>query len=277
MEEITAEFAVQEIAPSKTLRFVPKVSIGCKTDIGRIRENNEDKYEFFIPELESELATKGLVFVVCDGMGGHEAGQIASELATKTFLDVYRSHPSDDPGVAIRAAIGAANRYVLDVGTAIPSRRGMGTTLSALVMIQDKAYIGHVGDSRIYRRRDGETVQLTQDHTYMEEMIRLGMDRAQAEANVNRHAIMRAVGVEADINPDIFGFDLKPGDQFLLCSDGVTNHVTDYGIADVLSSGGPSDAAWKAVSSALIGGGSDNATVIVVRVDSLHEVSSSED
>src|ERR1700712_5173908 len=116
MEEITAEYAVAELAPSEHLRSTVAVTVACKTDLGRVRENNEDKYEFFLPEDERTLATRGQIFLVCDGMGGHAAGQIASELATKTFIDVYLRHPSSDPTVAMEAGVIAANRFVLDVG-----------------------------------------------------------------------------------------------------------------------------------------------------------------
>src|SRR2546423_7177561 len=101
MNEITAEFSSDQIAPSTELRFRPKVSVACKTDLGRVRENNEDKFEFYIPEDDATLAARGHVYLVCDGMGGHAAGQIASELTAKTFIDVYLHHPAADPMVAM--------------------------------------------------------------------------------------------------------------------------------------------------------------------------------
>ncbi len=273
MQETTAEYTTSELVEQPVLRFKTTVSIGAKTDLGRVRENNEDKFEFFVPEDEFTLAAKGMIFVVCDGMGGHEAGQIASELATKTFIDVYLSHPSTETEISLRAAVSAANRFVQDVSRAIPSRRGMGTTLSALVMIQGQGFIAQVGDSRVYRMRDGNFEQLTTDHTWVEEMVRAGvMDRAVAESHPNRHMILRAIGVEQEVEPDIFTFQLCAGDQYLICSDGLTNHVLDQDIADHLSTFGPSEATWKLINSALIGGGSDNATAIVARIDLLEPI-----
>jgi serine/threonine protein phosphatase PrpC len=274
MDEITAEYSTDQIAPSAELRFRPRVTVACKTDLGRVRENNEDKFEYFMPEDEPTLASRGLIFLVCDGMGGHAAGQIASELTAKTFIDVYLHHPSGDPSVAMSAGVTAANRFVCDVGRAVPARRGMGTTLSGLILLQDKAYTVQVGDSRIYRLRQGETLLMTHDHTWIDEQIRAGvLTPEEAETHPYKHVLTRAVGTEGDVIADIELHDLKPGDLYMLCSDGVMNHVTDDRIAEILREGAPSEIAWKLVGEALVGGGSDNTTVMVVRVDELMDVS----
>ncbi len=273
MEETTAEYAVQELAPRPPMHTRIKVSVAAKTDLGRVRENNEDKHEFFIPSTDEELAWRGMLFVVCDGMGGHEAGQIASELACKTFISVYRDHPSDDPAEAARSATIAANRFVLDVARAVPSRKGMGTTLSALLIVQDKAYIVQVGDSRVYRLRDGVVSQMTLDHTWVEETVAMGtMTREVAEVHPYKHVLTRAVGTEPEVKTDVFVEDVRVGDTYLVCSDGLTNHVSDDEIQEVLNKLGPAEAAWSLVSKALVGGGSDNTTAIVVRVDALERV-----
>ncbi|HRK21470.1 MAG TPA: Stp1/IreP family PP2C-type Ser/Thr phosphatase [Fimbriimonadaceae bacterium] len=270
MEEITAEYASQTLIAPPELKVRTKVSIGAKTDLGRVRENNEDKFEYYIPEDDGMLALRGMAFVVCDGMGGHAAGQIASELSTKTFLDVYFNHPGDSTPSALLSGIKAANRYVLDVANAVPSRRGMGTTLSALIFLQDQAWVAHVGDSRIYRLRGNELAQITHDHTWVDEAIRMGqITPEEGETHKYRHVLTRAIGTEDAVAPDIFSFDLAEGDRFLLCSDGLINHVDDPEIAETLASFGPSEAAWKLVNSALVGGGSDNCTVMVVRVDAI--------
>lgn len=273
-EDTTAEYAVEQIVTPVDLRVKPVITVGAKTDIGRVRENNEDKYEFFLAESHSDLASKGHVLVVCDGMGGHEAGQIASELACKTFIDVYRNHPSDDPAVAGKAAVAAANRFINDVARAVPSRKGMGTTLSALLIVQDKGYIIQVGDSRVYRSRLSECEQLTSDHTWVEETVRAGlMNREDAENHPYKHVITRALGTDQAVEPDVFTLDLAPEDMYFLCSDGVTNHVSNERVGEILSGATPSEAAWRLVGEALVGGGSDNATALVVRIDDLQEVS----
>ncbi|MFN3684206.1 MAG: PP2C family protein-serine/threonine phosphatase [Fimbriimonadaceae bacterium] len=272
MDEITAEYQTEQLAPLPPLRVRPRVTVAAKTDLGRVRENNEDKFEFFLPEDEAALATRGLVFVVCDGMGGHAAGQIASELACKTFLDVYYNHPAAEPEPAIRSAVSAANRFVADVAQAVPARKGMGTTLSALILLQDQAYTVQVGDSRVYRLRDGALERLTRDHSWVEEAVRSKlMSREEAEVHPYRHMLTRAIG-NADDPPDIDLYDLREGDVFLLCSDGLTNHVSDESIAMMLGTFGPSEAAWRLVQAALADGGSDNCTVLVVRLDALERV-----
>lgn len=273
MDEITAEYVAAEIAPPEPLRVRPRVSIACKTDLGRVRENNEDKLEFFIPEDERLLASRGMIFLVCDGMGGHAAGQIASELTCKTFIDTYLNHPAAAPDAAARAAVSSANRFVVDVGRAVPDRRGMGTTLSGLLLIQDQALLVQVGDSRIYRLRDGELLQLTLDHTWVEEAVASGsMTREAAESHPYKHVLTRAIGSEAEPAPDLIWQQLREGDVFLLCSDGLTNHVTDEELRQTLMDLGLSEAVWRLTALALAGGGSDNCTSLVVRVDGLDKV-----
>jgi len=273
MDEITAEYESGQLASPVELRVRPRVTIACKTDLGRVRENNEDKFEYFLPEDVATLASRGLIFLVCDGMGGHAAGQIASEITVKTFIDVYLHHPSSDPEAAMVAGVTAANRFVGDVGRAVPSRKGMGTTLSGLVLLQDKAYTVQVGDSRIYRVRGGAIEALTHDHTWVDEALRTGMIQPdEADAHPYRHVLTRAIGTEGDVLPDIALWDLEVGDTFLLCSDGLTNHVSDEEALSLLSTFAPGEAVWRLVGAALVDGGSDNCTALVVRVDGLEAV-----
>lgn len=272
MDEITAEYSVADVVSSVELRVIPKVTVACKTDLGRVRENNEDKFEYFIPEDHGTLANRGMVFVVCDGMGGHAAGQIASELTCKTFLDVYFHHPATEIPAALRGGVMAANRFVLDVARTVATRAGMGTTLTGLALVQDRAFVVQVGDSRAYRLRNGELLQLMEDHTWVEDAIRQGLSREAAEAHPYRHVLTRAVGTEDDVPVDVFEYDVAEGDVYLLCSDGLLNHVADDVIADHLRNFNPAEATWKLVGRALMEGGSDNCTVMVVRLDSLSPV-----
>jgi protein phosphatase len=270
MDEITAEYEAAELAPAVAIRATPRATVAAKTDLGRVRENNEDKFEYYVSEDDRLLASKGAVYVVCDGMGGHAAGQIASELATKTFIDVYVNHPGDSPVTAMTTAVVAANRWVFENAKNNPQRKGMGTTLSALVLRQDEAFTVQVGDSRVYRLRDGALEQLTQDHTWTDEAIRAGMiTPEEAKNHAYKHVITRAVGTEAQVVPEIAKFDLKADDLFLICSDGLLNHVEDPQIEEVLKGFAPADACWRLVGLALQGGGSDNTTVMIVRVDAL--------
>ncbi|RIK00467.1 MAG: Stp1/IreP family PP2C-type Ser/Thr phosphatase [Armatimonadetes bacterium] len=273
MSEVTPVYGIEATLEWPELQVVPKVTIACKTDLGLVRENNEDKFEYFLPEDSARLAARGLLFVVCDGMGGHEAGQIASELASKRFIEGYMSNASPSAAVALRDAVRSANRIVHDVATAIPSRRGMGTTLSALALVQRSAWVAQVGDSRVYRLREGELEALTTDHTWVQETVDSGaMTQEEAEAHPYRHMLTRAIGTDRNVEPDVFEFDLLPGDVFLLCSDGLTNHVPENVIAERLGLEGVSDACASLIQQALAGGGSDNATALVVRVDSLESI-----
>lgn len=273
MEETTAEFAVETLAPSVELRIKPKITIACKTDVGRVREINQDKFEYYLPEDDAKVASRGLVLLVCDGMGGHAAGQVASELALKTFIDVYLNHPAEDPATAIRAAIQAANRFVLDNARAFPARRGMGTTLTGIILIQDQGYVVNVGDSRTYRFKNDALEQITNDHTYVDDLVRAGVIKPEeARSHPQKNVITRAIGIEGDLQPDIFVVNLEVGDKFMICSDGIINHVSDDEVAQIMPLA-PSAAAWKLVGQALIGGGTDNATAMVVRIDELHDCS----
>lgn len=270
MEDTTAEFTPGQLTAPVPLHWIPRVTVAAKTHIGRVRDHNEDKYEFYFTEDPAQLAARGLVFLVCDGMGGHAAGQIASELTAHTFLMTYLSHPSDDALVAADAAVRAANTYVFQNGNSTAGRRGMGTTLSGLLLRQAEALIVQVGDSRVYRYRGGEYQRLTVDHTFVEESVRGGMlSKAEAEVHPHRHILTRAVGAEERVVPETFTFELQKGDIYLLCSDGLSNHVTDERMADVLGKQSPAAAAFTLIGDALNDGGSDNATVVIVRIDDL--------
>ncbi|MEI8282080.1 MAG: protein phosphatase 2C domain-containing protein, partial [Armatimonadota bacterium] len=220
MDEITAEYAVGDLLPPAELKALAKCTVAAKTDLGRVRENNEDKFEFYVPDDEVTLASRGQVFVVCDGMGGHAAGQIASELACKTFIDVYLNHPAIDVKDALVDSVAAANRYVYLVSRSVAARKGMGTTMTSMVLLQNMAYVAQVGDSRAYRLRNGELTQITEDHTYMHEMIRMGvLTPEQAAVHPQKHVITRAIGIDEHVQCDVYEFEIHEGDTFFLCSD----------------------------------------------------------
>ncbi len=270
--EITAKFRRNDVL-TQTPRelktqpeYVPFVRFGAKTDLGNVRENNEDKFDFFEPTEPTLLAERGSVYAVCDGMGGHSAGQIASELALKTFLKAYYSLELPDIDTALHTAVLSANALVREVAQAIPGRRGMGTTLTAAVLVGREAHVVHVGDSRCYLVR-GETIQqVTDDHSYVMEQVRQGlMTLAEAQYSPYRNVITRSIGME-QVEPDIYRVLIEPGDRLVLCTDGLTTHVTDQTIAEVVRSHSPSAAAQRLVEMALEEGGSDNVTVIVVQV-----------
>ena len=278
MQEITAEFRAEELGgalPDEPLRLIPRVKFVARSEIGHARENNEDKFDFYEPDEEPLLAARGSVYLVCDGMGGHNAGQIASELAAKQFLHAYY-HLGGTAQEAARQAILQAHHYIAEMASKIPSRYGMGTTLTALILKQDEGILAHVGDSRCYRLREGVFEPLSRDHTLVARLVEQGiLTPEQAKYHPQRNVIRQAVGVadpSEPLEPDIETFPLQAGDLYLLCSDGLTDMVDDAEIEAVLREEPPTRAAWRLVDRALANGGRDNITVVLVRVVALEGV-----
>ena len=230
------------------------------TDRGRMRRANED---FFVMRPEAGA------FVVCDGMGGAAAGETASHLAAETAAAALAKAK---PGAAaIREAIRLANSAVY--GRARQDRRleGMGTTLVALSLAGMTAWIGHVGDSRCYRWRAGSLQRLTQDHSLVEEQIRIGrMTREQARRSPMQNVITRAVGTRAEVVADVQELKLERDDLFLIASDGLTRELTDAAIADILQAAREDLQATCAalIAAANAAGGRDNITCVLVRAGS---------
>ncbi|MEN6581576.1 MAG: Stp1/IreP family PP2C-type Ser/Thr phosphatase [Armatimonadota bacterium] len=241
--------------------------LGAKTDLGRVRENNEDKFEFYQPDEEDTLALKGSFYAVADGMGGHAAGQIASELALKTAIKAYYADKSPIIEESLRAAIQQANALIFDASRAITERSGMGTTLTALVIRGEEAFIAQVGDSRCYLLRGGKIRQVTEDHSWVQEQVRLGgLTEEEAMMSPFRNVITRSLGNSPNVDVDIFTEQIKPGDQFLLCSDGLSGEVSADEMAQAMRKGSPSQAAQELVELALERGGKDNATLIILAI-----------
>ncbi len=251
-------------------RVVASVKMGAKTDLGRVRDNNEDKFDFFEPEDPVTLAAKGSFYAVADGMGGHSAGQVACELALKTVLSVYYADPSPDKDASLRRAVLEANSLIYDTAQAIPDRQGMGTTLTAAVLCEDKLMVAQVGDSRAYLLRGGTITQMTEDHSWVAEQVRLGtMTLAEAQVSPFRNIITRSVGTAAAVEPDIFVHEVQSGDVFVLCSDGLTGHVEPAEIQAMTESQSPSAAAMALVDMANERGGRDNITALVLSIRAL--------
>ena len=233
-----------------------RIAIGAKTDVGLVREGNEDS-----------LLIEEPLFVVADGMGGHLAGDVASSTAVEVIADRWRqSNMSEED--ALRAAVREANSAIWERSQADPGLRGMGTTLTLVRVDDSKARLAHVGDSRAYLFRGGELSQLTEDHTMVGRMVREGrLTREDAEHHPQRNIITRALGVDTDVDVDTFSLDLVEGDRILICSDGLTSMVDGGTIQEVLAEeSDPQRAAERLVQIAIDNGGEDNVTVIVVDV-----------
>ena len=229
------------------------------TDRGRKRPSNEDAFGYSVEDG---------VYVVCDGMGGAAAGEIASSIAVDEVLRllVARDRNSALPAVA-EEAIFAANTAIFSRAQRNPRLSGMGTTLVALVVEEAHVWVLNVGDSRCYRFRGDRLEQLTLDHSLVEEQVRLGrMSRAEALRSPLRNMITRALGTQTRVTPDCFRFEAQPGDIFLLCSDGLSRELPDTQIQSVLSVNQPvADRCARLVEAAKKACGHDNITAILVQ------------
>lgn len=239
----------------------------CVTDTGRARNNNEDSVAV------DEAAQ---LIVLADGMGGYNAGEVASGMATafiKTelgrWLTEASSNASDtDVRRAMDICVDNANRAIFNAANSNPQYAGMGTTLVVGVFRDGRLLVGHVGDSRAYRLRGGRLVQITHDHSLLQEQIDAGLITAeQAAFSANKNLVTRAVGVEDTVLLETHLHDLMPGDVYLLCSDGLSDMLDDVSIEQLLhSSDSLEDAAVALVNAANEAGGKDNISVILARV-----------
>ena len=225
-----------------------------RTDIGRVRRQNEDA---------AWMDESRGVFAVADGMGGHLAGEVASSMA----MDAVRELAGSDarPGIgAMRSAVQRAHNAILAHAGTHRECAGMGTTLSLMWRAGRFMYIAHVGDSRIYRLRDGSLEQITQDHSLVADLVRAGLITAEeARRHPRRNIITRALGTQGDNTPDLLAADNRPGDLWLLCTDGLTGMVSDDEIERTLLSLPLEEAADRLLGLALEAGGSDNVTLIL--------------
>jgi protein phosphatase len=229
------------------------------TDAGKVRQNNEDA--LLVGEGEDET-----LFVVADGIGGFEAGEVASSLA----VDVLKDLP---PGESFRAAIGEANRRIVAAGRGDEKLSGMGTTVVAIrfggTQGEPVAEVAHVGDSRAYLMRGGDMKPITEDHSLVAELVRSGdLTRDQAAEHPQKNLITRALGADEEVDVDTAVLSVEAGDRVLLCSDGLSDMVSEAGISEILaqSPDDPERAARGLLSAALDAGGNDNITVVVVDV-----------
>ena len=227
---------------------------GARTDIGLVRSHNEDSFLVQAP-----------VFAVCDGMGGHAAGEVASSIAVETIAANAPLHADD---VLLGAAVEAANAKVIEGAKTGKGKPGMGCTASCILVEKNKVAIAHVGDSRIYLLHAGALVRLTHDHSYVEELVDAGEITAdEARVHPSRSIITRALGNDPDMYADHFTLEVTTGDRIIICSDGLSSMVEDSEIEDIaVSCVDPQTAADNLVSAALAGGGHDNVTVVVVDV-----------
>ena len=247
------------------------VEVAALSDLGCRRSNNEDSFGY-------DPARK--VYVVCDGMGGMAAGEVASQLAVATLLEVVAaSDPATPIENTLAQAIAAANRAVHQGGQ-LPAHKGMGTTLVVAAIEGDELILANVGDSRAYRIRGASAEQLTAeqltvDHSYLNELIRSGTIPVENAGKVNlkgmESVITRAIGVSPTVEPDFFNHTLVPGDTILLASDGLTRYVKDLEIAQLIATSTPHFAVQDLIALARARGGADNITALLLHLPTTTE------
>jgi protein phosphatase len=253
------------------MRWEQPVRFAALSDLGLRRQNNEDAATVRIAPDDEAFRRRGHLFVVADGMGGHAVGELASRIATEALPLNYLKSRHQSSVEALREAVSFANIAINAKGQANHDFARMGTTCTALVLSEDGAVIGHVGDSRCYRVRRGRIDQLTFDHSLQWELIRRGgMNPEDVYLREPRNVITRSLGPEPSVEVDVEGpYAALPGDVYVLCSDGLPNHVADDEIGAIAAHLPPADAVRLLVHLANARGGTDNVTVVVVQVGPL--------
>ncbi|MBQ1547463.1 MAG: Stp1/IreP family PP2C-type Ser/Thr phosphatase [Lachnospiraceae bacterium] len=232
------------------------------TETGKVRSENQD----CLFTTDQKIGPLKNLFLVADGMGGHKAGEYASECAVKTVVESVRNSDRTEPVAVIERAISDANERVYMESKADPEKYGMGTTMVAATFFDGHMYVANVGDSRLYVITENEIRQITQDHSYVGELVRRGtISESAARNHAKRHYITRAVGTESKVRTDFFDVVMDGSAHVLLCTDGLTNMVTDTVIKQIVSAKAePYDKVKALLREANENGGRDNITIVLI-------------
>ena len=247
----------------------PGLEAASLTDVGLLRANNEDSYLYWEPESNDEFRSKGRLAIVADGMGGYEGGQEASRLAVETVRYIYDEKFSGDPQATLISGLQTAHQTIQRYADEHPQFTGMGTTCTAIAMVDRQLSFAHIGDSRLYLSRGTGLSRLTRDHSYVGRLVETGIVRSEdAESHPQRHILTAALGSGREITPDIpeQPIALLEGDQLILCSDGLLSVVGEQEISRAVQAHAPAEACRSLIRRALELGGPDNVTVIILRV-----------
>jgi len=246
------------------------------SDPGKARDHNEDFLGYAEPETPEQARSHGWLFALADGVGGHDDGEVASRAAVEHLVSGFRTgRASEAPGTLLARLVQAANVHVYDTARAArPGGSSMATTLVACVVRYDRATVAHAGDSRCYLIRDHQSTLLTRDHTVANEQARLGiLSEEEAKASPNRHLLSRSLGQDLFVNVDVADHQVLPGDVLVLCCDGMYNSVQGSEMAAVAGHGGDLNAAaQKLVALANDRDGSDNISVLIIRIRDVERV-----
>jgi len=250
------------------------LNVAGRTDVGRTRPHNEDA--FVIIDLADpgrawtgpvDVAGHRVVLAVSDGMGGHEAGEVASAIVIDTLVKSLGAHVTDPPDHALELAVREANQAVRAAAVA-QDKVGMGATLTAILIDSDNAWIAEVGDSRAYLLRNGQLRQLTRDQSFVQMLVDAGAITAEeAKTSPRKNVILQAIGTQPTLTAAIARLLLRRGDRLLVCCDGLSNELADAELATILAEVDPVAAAEHAIAAANAHGGHDNITAIIAHVD----------
>ena len=244
-----------------------KLSHSARTDVGKTRDHNEDNFGVGDAEPAEQL---GELLVVCDGMGGHASGEVASAIGVETIVAGYYGEPGDDRPHALEQAFEQANANIYARG-----QGSMGTTGVAALLLHDALHVANVGDSRAYLVRDGAIRQVSRDHSFVSDQVAAGLITAdQARFSPHRNVITRALGYQPDVTVDLFRLPLQVGDIIVLSSDGMHGLVTDAEIMQITTTHPPEQASQQLIDLANSRGGTDNITVIVAHIEALDWIGS---
>jgi protein phosphatase len=245
------------------------IEVSSQSDIGCLRQNNEDSFGYWEPEDDRLFQRKGRLAIVADGMGGYEGGQEASRLAVETLVAVYRDFSGDDPQAALIEGLQTAHEQIRQYSFDHPELRGMGTTCTAAAIVQDALYYVHVGDTRLYLIRQGHITKVTRDHSYVGRLVESGIISAEeAENHPQRNILTAALGTNPDLVMDSSRQPepLHPEDVLLICTDGLWGQVRDPEILDMVDNKSAEQAGRRLIDLARERGGPDNITVEILRM-----------
>ncbi|HEV7129103.1 MAG TPA: Stp1/IreP family PP2C-type Ser/Thr phosphatase, partial [Ktedonobacterales bacterium] len=234
---------------------------------GRRRERNQDNVIHFVPDDPELFERRGALFVVCDGMGGHAAGEIASEIGVQTIREQYYQDSDEDVITALARSIQSANAAIYNHAREHLAHSGMGTTCVLLTLVGGRAFFANIGDSRAYLLRNGAMRQVTRDHSWVAEQVRAGvLTEDQARTHSHRNVITRSLGTQPDVTADLFIETMRDDDRVVLCSDGLHGYVAEAEIQRVILEHEPGESARHLIDMANDNGGPDNITAVVVRL-----------
>jgi PPM family protein phosphatase len=252
------------------MKVRPGVELAGLSDVGCQRENNEDRYSYWEPAGDQDFPLKGRLAIVADGMGGYEGGQEASRIAVEVIEETYASGGAGDPRSWLQQGFQAAHHRIQDYADKYPDLHGMGTTCTAMALLERQLYFAHVGDSRLYLVRGSSISRLTRDHSYVSRLVQNGVLRAEeAESHPQRHILTAALGAGNSVTPDSppQPVPLESGDVLVLCTDGLWGLLTEGEIQTAVVGKNAAEICDSLVETAKKRGGPDNITVQVLRID----------